>query len=230
MSVSEKRLVQQINCYYDLYAPPGSDPGRSVPLLIALHGYEGNKESMMRLARAVNERDWLIAAPQGPYQFLAARRPEQGEPRVGFGWLTPYRAAESVALHHRNLLDLIEDVAGQFNLDRSKLFLMGFSQAVGANYRFVFSHPNLIRGVVAVCGGIPGNFQTGPYDSSATDVLHIATTADEFYPLERARTFPAALAERARAVEFLTYEGGHVFPREALPAINEWLLARVREA
>ena len=76
-----------------------------MPLLIALHSYEGTKKSMMRLSLSISDKDWLIASLQGPYQFLVAPKDGSDNRRVGFGWLTPYKSPESVALHHRNILD-----------------------------------------------------------------------------------------------------------------------------
>lgn len=201
--------------------------------MIALHGYGGNKESMMDIARRINDRDAVIASMQGPYQFsypfgTGGFVLKAGEhPKVGFGWATPWRNAESIALHHRNLLKLIESVAEVVPVDRDKIFLLGFSQPVAMNYRFVFTYPHSIRGVIGVCGGVPGDWSTGPYGRSETEVLHIATENDAFYPPERAKSFEALLGERAASVEFCMYRGGHKFPLRAIPHIAQWLEARI---
>src|SRR5215831_7618522 len=100
LSITEKQLTQQISCYYDLYVPASYNTDQQWPLLIALHGYEGAKESMMRLALSINDSDWLIASLQGPYQFIVPAKDGSDSRKVGFGWLTPYKSAESVALHH----------------------------------------------------------------------------------------------------------------------------------
>jgi len=226
-TVNERRLTQQISCYYDLHVPVSYDDDKSWPLLIALHGYEGTKESMMKLSLLINDSDWLIASLQGPYQFLVPSKEDPNVRKVGFGWLTPYKAPESVALHHRNVIDLIDKTAVTHNIDRSKIFLMGFSQAVALNYRFVFSNPGIIRGVIGVCGGIPGDFQEKPYHNVSTEVLHIAGTSDEYYPIERAKTFGPILETKARSVDFRTYDVGHVFPRQSFSGINEWITAKL---
>jgi predicted esterase len=84
-----------------------------------------------------------------------------------------------------------------------------------------------MRGVIGVCGGIPGDWDDEKYRRSKTDVLIISGEQDEFYPIERTRTFPGILARRAAHVEFAAFPIGHVFPRESLPVINEWLQARL---
>jgi predicted esterase len=222
--ITEKATEQRINLSYDLYVPDEMVRG-SAPLLIALHGYEGNKESMMALARRVNSRDFIIASVQGPNAFFVRDGPDPNKPRIGFGWMMQYKAEETVRLHHQTLLSVIEDTAAGHPVDRRAIFLMAFSQTVSLNYRFAFTHPGLVKGVIAVCGGIPGDWGEGKYQRSDTDVLIIAGETDEFYPLERTRTFKDAIARRARAVEFRSFPAGHVFPRESLPIINEWMMS-----
>ena len=60
--------------------------------------------------------------------------------------------------------------------------LVGFSQAVALNYRFAASCPDAIRGVIAICGGLPGDWKSGPVQPTRASVLHIAACQDEYYP------------------------------------------------
>jgi predicted esterase len=221
----ERAIEQSTKLYYDLYIPGGN--GRLKPLLIALHGYEGNKESMMALAQKINSTDLMIASLQGPNAFFVREPSDQQKPRIGFGWMMQYKPEETIQLHHRTLLRVIEEASAQ-GADSRSVFLLAFSQSVALNYRFTFTYPGVVRGVVAVCGGIPGDWDQDKYSGSDTDVLIIAGEKDEFYPLERTRTFQGAIARRARSVDFHTFSTGHVFPRESLPLVNEWILQRVR--
>jgi phospholipase/carboxylesterase len=223
----EKNTEQRVKLYYDLYVPD-LDRASPWPLLIALHGYEGNKESMMALAQKINRRDFIIASVQGPNAFFV-RGEEESKPRIGFGWMMQYKAEETIRLHHDALLSIIEDVDKEHKIDRRAIFLMAFSQSVSLNYRLAFTRPGLARGVIAVCGGIPGDWKEDKYHASDTDVLIIAGETDEFYPAERTRMFKDALAPRARSVEYKPFPVGHVFPRESLPLINDWMLARIKE-
>ena len=63
----EGNLTSPLRCYYDLERPEGFARRRRWPLLIALHGYEGNKESMMRVALRITNGGMLaIAMPLIP--------------------------------------------------------------------------------------------------------------------------------------------------------------------
>ncbi len=220
--IEENSTEQTINLYYDLYVPDADARGPR-PLLIALHGYEGNKESMMALARKVNSTDLIIASLQGPNAFFVRSESEPTKPRIGFGWMMQYKAGETISLHHQTVLSIIERASAAHDIDRRAIFLLAFSQSVSLNYRFAFTHPNVIRGIIAVCGGIPGDWDQDKYQNSDTDVLIIAGDDDEFYPLERTRTFKDAIARRARALQYKSFPVGHVFPREALPVIDAWI-------
>lgn len=226
--LTEKNTEQRVKLYYDLYAPDLDTP-KAMPLLIGLHGYEGNKESMMALAQKINSRDFIIASLQGPNSFFVRGEDGESKPRIGFGWMMQYKTDETIRLHHETLLSVIESVASEHSVDHNAIFLMAFSQSVSLNYRFAFTHPGLIRGVIAVCGGIPGDWDQDKYQSSDTDVLIIAGETDEFYPAERTRTFKDAIARRARSVEYRAFSTGHYFPRESLPLINEWMLGRMKD-
>jgi predicted esterase len=220
--IIEKHSEQRINLYYDLYVP---DAAASAPraLLIAFHGYEGNKQSMMGLAQKINFSDFVIASVQAPNAFFVRSESEPNKPKIGFGWMMQYKAEETISLHHKSLLSVIEETAAEHAIDRRAIFLLAFSQSVSLNYRFAFTHPGLVRGVIAVCGGIPGDWDQEKYQDSDTDVLIVAGESDEFYPLERTRTFKEAMARRARSVEFRSFPVGHVFPRESLSVIDEWI-------
>lgn len=223
--ITEKNTEQRIKLYYDLHIPEDAQ-STQLPLIIALHGYEGNKESMMALARKINSQDFAIASVQGPNSFFL-REGEESRPKIGFGWMMQYKAEETIRLHHETLLAIIKQTQAEYNTSSSAVFLIAFSQSVSLNYRFAFTHPGLVRGVIAVCGGIPGDWDEDKYHKSDTDVLIIAGETDEFYPLERTRGFKQAIARRARSVEFLSFPVGHVFPRQSLPLINDWLLERI---
>lgn len=224
--VVEQAIVQQISCYYDLYVPEGDAPK---PLLIALHGYGGDKTSMMRLARRINQKDYVIAALQGVHQHMIMPKTREEKLQFGFGWVTNFKPEESVELHHRNIRYIIETLTNNGVADGRNVFLMGFSQAVGANFRLAFTHANLLRGVIAICGGIPGDWATeGKYEGGEMDVLYIGANQDEFYTTERLEQFAKAIEQRAHSVELKMFDCGHEVPRDSYPTIDQWLKSKVR--
>lgn len=210
--------------YYDLEVPPsGKGRRKRWPVLIGTHGYEGNKESMMRLVLRVAAGKTIGASLQGPYQFWIGGS-AAADRRVGFGWGTSYRGAQSVALHHHTMRHLISKLVNYHHADPKRIFLMAFSQSCSYNYRFAFTHPGLVRGVVAVCGGIPWDWKGNEdYVKGAAHVLHIAATEDQWYSRERNEQFRRDLPLRAASSDFRFYRSPHRFPRTAIPHIRKWI-------
>ena len=216
-------LAAEVRLYYDVYAP-GAGPS---PLLLALHGYGSNKGWMMREARRHAPEGFAVATLQGPHQHIKEPREEGGPLRYGFGWLTNFRPEESQALHHRAVLDLVESLVARGAAQGEKVFLMGFSQSCALNYRFAFTHRERLRGVVGVCGGMPGDWDTSPaYGETRASVLHLSGTRDEFYPPERVAGYAARLRERAPDVEARAYDCAHEFVPAMRADVRAWLAAR----
>ena len=219
-TITDQILTARINIYYDLQAPADAH----APLLIALHGYGAFKEQMMREALQMAPDGFAIASLQGFHQHMKEPRQPGGPPRWGFGWLTRYRSEESVAVHHQAVLDLIDKLAADGVADRSRVFLLGFSQSCALNYRFAFTHPEHLRGVVGICGGIPGDWETSSvYREAPIEVFHLAGTEDEFYPPSRVADYGKQLGTRARSVASKSYHAAHEIVAEMRSDVKQWL-------
>lgn len=217
---TEKTLTAEIKLYYDLQIPESTP----APLLLALHGYGANKNQMMREARLMAPESFAIAALQGPHQHLKDPKEQGGPLRFGFGWLTNFHPEESVALHHRALLQMIESAIGQGAVDPARVFLLGFSQTCALNYRFAFTHPDVLRGVIGICGGLPGDWETSDlYQQTAASVFHLSGERDEFYPPSRTANYAASLRLRANDVEHRSYDAGHEFVQPMREDVRSWL-------
>lgn len=210
----DRPLAAQINLYYDLHRPAAGP----APLLIALHGYGANKRQMMREAQQIAPDGFAIVSLQGFHQHMREPREPGGPLRFGFGWLTNFRPEESVAIHHEALKNLLSQLVEEGVADPTRIYLLGFSQSCALNYRFAFSNPERLRGVIGICGGIPGDWDTNPaYRSSELNVFHLAGTRDQFYTPERVRDYQRQLETRTPNVTFKSYDAAH----EIVPAMRE---------
>jgi len=221
----EKFFRSAIRRYYELELPRDHVRRRRWPLLVAMHGYEGNKDSMMRIAQRVADRKMVVISLQGPYQFFRrfGRNPKNF--RVGFGWGTTYKMEDSVQLHHRDLETVLRLATREYRADPDRVFLLAFSQTCSANYRYIFTHPRAIRGAVGVCGGVPGDWKENPeYRPAATHVLHIAARQDQWYSREKNLEFRRQLEQRAGSLDFRFYDSPHKFPRNSIPHIRRWIM------
>jgi phospholipase/carboxylesterase len=217
---TERTLTAQTSLYYDVIAAQS----RPAPLLIALHGYGASKWHAMREAKMIAPEGFALAALQGPHQHLKEPRQPGGPLRFGFGWLTNFRPEESVAVHHRGLLDMIDTLVAEGLADPNRLFLLGFSQSCALNYRFAFTHPGRLRGVIGICGGLPGDWETSEiYQPTDAAVIHLAGERDEFYTPARVANYETQLRQRANDVEFRSYDAGHEISAAMRDDLREWL-------
>jgi predicted esterase len=217
---TEHTLTAQIKLYYDVIEAAS----RPAPLLITLHGYGAGKWHALREGKQVAPEGFAIAALQGPHQHLREPKQPGGPLRFGFGWLTNFHPEESVAVHHRALREMISTLVGEGIADQARIFLLGFSQSCALNYRFAFTHSEVLRGVIGICGGMPGDWETNElYKKTRVAVFHLAGERDEYYPMARVEGYAAQLGTRARDVEFRSYDAGHEIVEAMRHDMRGWL-------
>ena len=223
MLKTDESVTAQINLYYDLFVPENAKP--SAPLLITIHGYAAHKRYMMREAKLIAPDDFIIASLQAPNKFW--REAKDGDYKLAFGWLTDYKAEESVALHHKFVLDVIGKLSSDQIVDPKKVFLHGFSQACALNFRFAFTNPDVLRGVIGVCGGIPSDLDSNEiYRPTKADTLYIYGDKDMFYSSEKFVGFEKRLGEYLPSFESKKYSAGHEITNEMRTDTENWLELR----
>lgn len=213
-------LTAEIKLYYDLHVP--DDIAGPAPLLIAVHGYGAHKRYMMREAKLVAPEGFVIASIQAPHQHF--RQTPDGY-KIGFGWLTDFKPEESVALHHKFLNDLIAYLGDEGVIDRSEVYLYGFSQACALNFRYAFTFPDALKSIVGVCGGIPGDLETNPvYKPFEAATFYLFGDDDEFYRQEKFEGFDEKLKDRITNYRSTLYKAKHEITEEMRGDIRKFLL------
>jgi predicted esterase len=190
-------------------------------LVLTLHGYGSNPEAMLRLTLLAVGQDCVIASLRGPNQAYVSGKPGMDE--VAYNWGTRPHGDVNIRLHHAILRAVAAELRGRFSIPARRTILMGFSQPVGLNYRFIGTFPDQAGGVIAVCGGVPKDWEEDKYARVEAPILHISRSEDEFFPASVAAGFPDRLRRHAAHLEFHMLAGGHRFPSKAGPLIEDWL-------
>jgi predicted esterase len=212
----------EIDLYYDLYVPDGA---KSAPLLIAVHGYGAHKRYMMREARLVAPDNFVTASIQAPHPHY--RPMEDGGYRTGYGWLSSENPEPHIRLHHKFVLDVIDKLAGDGLIDREQVFMFGFSQACALNFRFAFTYPDVLRGIIGVCGGIPGDLDTNAiYKPFSAETFYLYGDDDEFYTQEQLAGFNEKLAALLPKYRSKHYEAKHEMTQDMRKDIGQFLANR----
>lgn len=215
--VTERGFAARLDCHYLLRAPEVVDS--QTRLVVTLHGFGADPESMLRLTARLFPTEPVIVSLQGPFQFFRDSLTRE----VGYGWITNKHSAESVRLHHDMVSYVVDEMGREFGIPQRRRLLAGFSQAVSLNYRFAATFPDAVRGVIAICGGLPGDWETGAYRSVSAAVLHIARRQDEYYPPNVTEAYPERLRQRVADVEFHLLAGGHQMPSGGSMIVGPWL-------
>ncbi|MBP9109892.1 MAG: hypothetical protein KBF83_10085 [Pyrinomonadaceae bacterium] len=222
MDETDLSVTAQIQLYYDLYVPDGL--ATPAPLLIAVHGYGAHKRYMMREAKLVAGENYVIAAIQAPHPHF--RQTSDGY-RVGYGWLSDQKSEDHIRLHHKFVLDVIDKLDADGLIDRSRIFMYGFSQACALNFRFAFTHPEVLKGIIGVCGGIPGDLETNEiYKPCAADTFYLYGDDDEFYTQEQFAEFNNKLSETLPNYHSKHYAAKHEITEDMRIDIKEFILGR----
>lgn len=212
----------RLDCHYLLRAPEQVD-GDTL-LVVTLHGFSSNPEAMMRLTANMFGPRHVIAAVQGPNQFFLSATSSD----IGYGWGASRHASSSIRLHREMVLHVLHEVGRAYGIPPERRILVGFSQPVSFNYRLAATCPDAVGGVVALCGGLPSDWETGEYRSVSAPMLHIARRADEYYPPEVTEQYAARLRMRVSDAEFHLLDGGHRFPSKGTAIVESWL-NRIRQ-
>ena len=204
---------------YLLHVPPEADDGAL--LVLTLHGYGSNPEEMLRLTQMALGAGPIIASLRGPNQHYLGGRPGPGR-ETGYNWGTVAHSERNIQLHHEIVRTIGAKLRAEFGIPERHVILMGFSQPVGLNYRFIGTYPEAAGGVIAICGGVPKDWEEDKYGRVDTPILHIARSEDEFFSEAVARGFPERLRAHASNVEFHMLPGEHRFPSKAAGMIREF--------
>ena len=205
--------------------PEGGGPA---PVLVGMHGYGMDAESLLAVLLRVAPPSFLVLSLQGPHSTLVSGV-DDPETKKGFHWGVSPRAEDNRLVHRRAVVAALAWAAGNGG-NRSRTILAGFSQPCSFNYRLAAAPPDDLpfAAVLAFCGGLPGEW-IGPGEptaaSSATDVLHVSTNQDPYYPAARIAPYREILASRFRSAEHRVYDGGHRVPSASLSDVRAFLEA-----
>jgi predicted esterase len=221
MQTQQHTFSAALECRYLLHVPQSKTPNQLI--VLALHGYSSNPEAMLRLTTALVGDHQVVASLEGPNQHYANPGLPNAESVAAYNWGIRPHWESSVRLHHDMVRKALASLRERFDRGPERCLLVGFSQPVGLNYRFVATHPDEVAGVIGICGGVPRDWEEDKYQAVQAAVLHISRDEDEFYPLDVVSTFAGRLRHRAADVEFHLLPGQHRFPSKADRIVRPWI-------
>ncbi len=190
-------------------------------LLVLVHGWTGDENSMWVFVRNFPADYWIIA-PRAPY----VTKPS------GYSWRPPRADADS---DHRPALDdirpvsdsligLVDAYALENTLQASQFDLMGFSQGAVLASTIALLHPERIRHMGILSGFVPAGAESlvaeRPLRGKPFFVAH--GTQDETVKIEHARQSVQLLEDAGAAVTFCEDDVGHKLGLNCLHALEKF--------
>jgi len=150
--ISSRALVSGgLRRCYLLYVPAGHDPGRPSPVVFALHGFAGNAAGLRSVAvwePVADRENFIVVYPDGSSFPL----------RWNIGPRANIPSVDDVQF----IRDAIADLSAIASVDRSRIFVAGFSNGGQMTHRIACR----LAGQVAAVGVVDG-FDAGMLDACA---------------------------------------------------------------
>lgn len=194
-------------------------------LLLMLHGYTGDENSMWVFAKDLPNHFWIVApraphpAEMGGYSWRPLLLGTSGRP--GVEHLLP--AAEALI----RLVDEYQVSAGiEASPERERSFdVVGFSQGGAMSNVLAFLYPQRVRKVGILAGFAPGGLEEyasrRPLEGRSVFVTH--GTKDEMVPIDRARASMEVLEQAGAKIIYCEDDVGHKVSLNCLRALRIYL-------
>jgi len=189
-------------------------------LLVLLHGWTGDENSMWVFTRGLSPDYWMIA-PRAPHPTDSS----------GFSW-RPLQVStfgrpslETLLPAAEGLIKLIDEYSASVKLDASQFDLMGFSQGAAMVNLMGILHPERVRKMGVLAGFVPEGLEElirqKPLAGKKVFVAH--GTQDQMIPIDRARDSMKLLEQAGAQVVYCEDEVGHKLSMNCLRALEAYL-------
>lgn len=182
--------------------PAGFDNTREVPLIIALHGYGGDKDEVGRyfsLKRDIDHRDFILISPEGTRDTFGSRFWNATD-----GCCNAFGSNVNDSAYLRGL---IEEALQRFRIDRGRIYAAGYSNGGFMAYRLACDSADYITGIFSLAGG---TFKDAArcQPSRPVQILQLHGTADQTIGYNGGSAYPTAPAHPG-ALETVTHWAGY---------------------
>lgn len=168
------------------------------PLLIALHGRNGNKETHLEFWEVAPRRGWLVVSPQSTQPLFPG----------AYCWDDLTRGIADVMYSY-------EQVLGQYEIDPQRILLAGFSQGSGMALYIALSGKIPARGFIGLASWWAEPKSLTPQTEDAKRLRAYFITGKKDHTLDTAKEIQSALKENNIQLEEETHADlAHEFPSD----------------
>lgn len=191
-----------------------------------LHGYGSNEEDLFSFAPEL-PNDLFILSVQAPFAL---------EP-FGYAWYAINFEAEKgkwsdldqASKSRELILEFIKEAIGAYDLNPSRISLLGFSQGSILSYSLALSYPEMVKSVVALSGYINTDILAEDYrekDHSSLEIYASHGQMDMVIPPAWAQQTPPFLNELGIRHQYEEFPVGHGVSPANFASFRKWFLER----
>jgi len=226
---------------YRLIVPTAWDGRSSLPLVVVLHGSNGDHNSVLAQPRLIEEaerRGWALLSPMGyspnsgwgnhlPVVLANATMPRP-RPSTIAGIVLPQDGVDPEPAE-RDVLTTLEIVQAEYPVDRQRIYLMGNSMGGEGTWHLAARAPHIWAAVSPAAGAIdPERY---PYSAlHKLPVLVVHGERDAIVSFDASRKMAENLERHGGNVRFLpVLDGKHDAVYNVLPQIFDFFAAHTRD-
>jgi phospholipase/carboxylesterase len=198
-----------------LLAPLHYERNYAYPLLVWLHGPEGDEREVKRIMPLISLRNYVSLAVRGP---AADRR--------GFGWP---ETADSILTAESRIADAVAQARHKFNVHAHRIFLAGFGAGGTMALRLALRHPDRYAGAASLAGRFPAGHaplaRLAAIRNSRMLIMHCRDSAA--YPVDRVCQELSLFHAAGLSVTLRQYPCGDELTTQMLSDLDVWLMEQV---
>jgi pimeloyl-ACP methyl ester carboxylesterase len=180
---------------YSLYVPENYSPEQNWPLIICLHGgYGQGNEYIFTWLRPARCKGYILLSPKSIVQT----------------WTMTLESPDT-----RSILRMVEEVAAEYSIDRSRIYLTGLSDGGIFTYIMGLEHHHMFAGIAPVAGALHLLVQPILREGAGRDLpIYVIHGAHDFiFPVQLTRQTCAMLKELGYNLRYDELpEWGHAYP------------------
>jgi phospholipase/carboxylesterase len=189
-------------------------------LLVLLHGWTGDENSMWIFTRKLSPNYWMIA-PRAPHPADPSGFSWRPLPAAAFGW----PSLETLLPAAEALIKLIDEYSASVKLEALQFDLVGFSQGAAMVNLMGILYPHRIRKMGVLAGFVPAGLEPlisqRPLTGKNIFVAH--GTQDQMIPIDRARASMELLEQAGAQITYCEDEVGHKLSTNCLRSLESYL-------
>ena len=192
-----QEYMEELTPKPDLRIPQDYDKSRSYPLLVFLHGAQSNPAEFRDFLEAeLMDTEYFILCPPGGLLITTTT----------YTW--------NPATDTERILKCIDATVAKYNIDRSRIYLGGFSAGAVMTYVVGLQNPGRFAGLLPCSGALQQQYLTPELlkAAQAVPVFMIQGTQDDAGLVRLAQATLKTLRDNGNPALLYPFEGGHVLP------------------